>query len=86
MWPCSLMADAVAERLEQHHFAHPYRHIRYPGAGHMILPPYVPTTVSSFRHNVNGVLYALGGSPRQQAAANADSWQQVFIFLDSILA
>lgn len=81
MWPCSLFADRVAERLERKHFPHDYKHISYSGAGHMILPPYQPTTVSAFRHNVNGQLYALGGNPRDQNAANVDSWQQVLAFL-----
>lgn len=85
MWPCTLLADRVVDRLKRNDFPHPFRHISYPGAGHMILPPYVPTTVSSYRHSVNGVLYALGGTPREQHVANVDSWRQVLDFLNENL-
>lgn len=80
MWPSTLMADMVMERLRAH--AHPYhdRHLSYAGAGHPLQAPYLPTTVTAVRHRVGNVM-ALGGSPREQAFANHDSWPQVLAFL-----
>ena len=44
MWPSSDLADIAFRRLEAHHHPFPFRHLKYPGAGHMILVPYWPLT------------------------------------------
>ncbi len=81
MWPCSMFSDLVMERLKRHGFRHPYRHLRYPGAGHAIVAPYVSTMLNTLKHPVDNGSYALGGNPQDQAFANADSWTQVLKFL-----
>lgn len=81
MWPSSLMAERITRRLAAHHFAWPYRHLRYADAGHLIGPPWQPTTVNSRRHPTMGITFAYGGTPARQAHANADSWTQVLALL-----
>jgi hypothetical protein len=42
MWPSSDLADIALRRLEAHHRPFPFRHIKYPEAGHTIVVPYWP--------------------------------------------
>jgi dienelactone hydrolase len=59
---------------------HPYKHIVYPGAGHLIAaPPYAPTTRSTSPGP--GVTFDHGGAPAANAHARADAWQQTIRFL-----
>ncbi|MGE5334424.1 MAG: acyl-CoA thioester hydrolase/BAAT C-terminal domain-containing protein, partial [Nitrososphaerota archaeon] len=81
MWPSSLMAERIMRRLAAHHFAWPYRHLRYADAGHLIAPPWQPTTVNSRLHPTVGIAFAYGGTPAGQAHANADSWNHVLALL-----
>jgi dienelactone hydrolase len=81
MWPSERLAEIARRRLEAHHFPHPYRHLAYEGAGHMIGTPYLPTTVLASRHPLTGEVFAYGGTPRAYAAARRDSWQQILRML-----
>lgn len=74
MWPSTPMAERIMQRLAERHFSWPYHHLRYPDAGHLIGPPWEPTTASSRRHPTVGGAFAYGGAPIGQAYANADSW------------
>jgi hypothetical protein len=42
MWPASDLADIALRRLEAHRHPFPFRHLKYPEAGHTILVPYWP--------------------------------------------
>ncbi|HEX5441988.1 MAG TPA: acyl-CoA thioester hydrolase/BAAT C-terminal domain-containing protein, partial [Ktedonobacterales bacterium] len=86
MWPSTLMAERIMRRLADHRFAWPYRHLRYPGAGHLIGPPWPPTTVNVRRHPTVGGAFAYGGSPVGQARANADSWGRALEWLSAHMA
>jgi hypothetical protein len=68
-------------RLAEHRFAWPYHHLRFPNAGHLIGPPWQPTTINIRRHPTVGVTFAYGGTPVGQARANADSWEYVLEWL-----
>src|SRR5262249_15270768 len=81
LWPSSVFADMVVERLAKHRHPYPYRHLSYEGAGHGIGFPYAPTTVTASRHPVRGVLLRSGGDPKATAHAQVDSWRQVQQFL-----
>jgi dienelactone hydrolase len=83
MWPSALMAERIMRRLADHRFAWPYRHLRYPDAGHLIGPPWQPTTVNVRRHPTVGATFAYGGTPAGQAHANADSWNTVLEWLEA---
>ena len=81
MWPSSAMADRVVARLREKGFPHEVQHLAYENAGHLILPPYRPTTVSAAKHPVDGQVYTFGGTPVGGAFANADSWSRTIEFL-----
>lgn len=81
MWPSTMMADRVLQRLKAHRHPYPDRHLAYEDAGHMILTSYQPTTRSFSQHPVTGQVYAFGGTPEGYAVANRDSWAQVLAFL-----
>jgi dienelactone hydrolase len=81
MWPSTRLAEIARRRLEEHHFAHPYRHLAYAGAGHMIGTPYLPTTVLASRHPLTGEMFAYGGTPKAYAAAREDSWREILKLL-----
>jgi hypothetical protein len=82
--PSPVFAERLIDRLEQKGFPHPHYHFCYTGAGHAIgLPhchglPYVPTYG---RAPASGPVGAFGGSPRDNALANVESWRQVLQFL-----
>jgi dienelactone hydrolase len=75
MWPASVMCDAVIARLEKHGHPHAFAHHRYPGAGHLLRAPCMPTSV------VDAPTWALGGTPRGQALANRRSWSTLLAAL-----
>jgi dienelactone hydrolase len=81
MWPSERLAEIARRRLEAHHFPHPYRHLAYEGAGHMIGTPYQPTTVLASRHPLTGEMFAYGGTPKGYATARADSWRAILQML-----
>jgi dienelactone hydrolase len=85
LWPSALMGEMALERLRR--AAHPYpdAHLRYPGAGHLIGYPYLPTTVSVRRHPALGRALAYGGTPVGAAGATADAWPRVLAFLRDTL-
>ena len=80
MWPSTLMADRVVERLAARGHAHPVEHRAYAGAGHAIGLPYLPASTSGF-HPVEKRLYDFGGTQRGTAHASIDSWTRVIGFL-----
>ncbi|HEV3311895.1 MAG TPA: acyl-CoA thioester hydrolase/BAAT C-terminal domain-containing protein [Chloroflexota bacterium] len=85
MWPSAVFADMVEARLTRHGYVHPVVNLKYPNAGHMIKPPFVPTTVSASVHQVSGDLFALGGTAVGNAHANLDSWVKTLTFLSDHL-
>lgn len=74
MWPSAGMGDQIVERLHAHRYPFRFRHCRYPGAGHLMRPPGVPTSVLS------GV-FELGGTGPMQARANRAAWTETLTFL-----
>lgn len=85
MWTSTLFSEMVIERLRERQFPYPFEHLHYPDAGHLILSPYLPTTVTASGHPLRKAYFAYGGTPRGGAFANADSWTKVFRFLDENL-
>lgn len=59
-------------------------HLCYDSVGHMITNPYDPVLTEPFRHPVTGLLYEIGGNPKEQASANKDSWEKILLFLSRI--
>jgi hypothetical protein len=84
MWPSSELADIALHRLEAHRHPFPFKHIKYPGAGHLILVPYWPTTVRAVGLRVegfSGYLYSQGGTSKADADAGIDAWTNTLAFL-----
>jgi hypothetical protein len=85
--PSTMYAELVVRRLAERGHPHPYRHVSYPGTGHMTnVPPSLPTTVNHRRHPVIGRELLFGGHPEAQARANRDAWAQELVFLREHLA
>lgn len=85
MWPSSRYASMVMSRLRERGHAFADQHLAYPGCGHLVNFPYVPTTVDSSKHPVTGHVFAYGGTPEGQAHAREDSWPKVLAFLHDAL-
>ena len=81
MWHSSELAEVAMDRLRAHNFSRPYEHISYPGAGHLIMPPYAPTTLVASKHPVDGGFYAFGGEPHAIYKAGVDAWRRKLDFL-----
>jgi len=85
MWPSSRYASMIMRRLRERGHAFADQHLAYPGCGHLVNFPYVPTTVDSSKHPVTGHVFAYGGTPEGQAHAREDSWPKVLAFLREAL-
>jgi dienelactone hydrolase len=83
-WPSERLSQVAMERLQTYAHPHAYRHLRYPGAGHGIIPPpYGPTTM--LEAPGPGVRFRSGGTPQANAAARAHAWAQAVAFLQEHL-
>ena len=69
-------SDAVVARLAKHSFPHPVHHLRYAGAGHQILLPFLPTPPRN-----SGQFWMMGGTAEGYARADIDSWTRTLEFL-----
>lgn len=86
IWRSSEMAQAVADRLHQAHFAFAVQLLKYPHAGHRAgRPEIVPTWHDRMRHPVSGREIDLGGSARGDAASTLDASPKVLNFLNDAL-
>jgi pimeloyl-ACP methyl ester carboxylesterase len=86
MWPSSALADIAMRRLEMHHHAYPFRHVKYEGAGHRILVPGGPRTVRAVGLQVEGMsgrLLSQGGTSKADAEAGVDAWRSLLEFLEA---
>lgn len=76
IWPSSLMAARLMQRLSRH--GHPYADhaLSYDAAGHSIPLEYLPTAGERQKLKLE-----IGGTPEGTAAAQADSWPKILRFL-----
>ena len=77
LWPSTPFSEAAMERLKRNNFPFPFEHLSYRAAGHHISPPFHPTTFNQVFHPITKQLHSLGGNPRDNAHACADSWKKV---------
>ena len=78
-------AEQVYERMKKSGKEHLCSVLRYPGAGHLIEPPYSPLCYSSFDPAL-GLIFGnphtvWGGEIKAHAQAQEDSWPKVLVFL-----
>ena len=81
LWPSAVYAGNLSVAFANAHNPFPYKVTVYPGAGHMsdsypTLPVMTTETEAS-----SGVLKNLGGTRQADAAAQADTWQQILTLL-----
>ncbi|MBN3285339.1 ACOT2 thioesterase, partial [Polyodon spathula] len=82
-WPSTLYAMEAAQRLGAHGRAPP-EVVIFPGAGHLLEPPYFPHCRASF-HKLVGAPLLWGGQPQPHAAAQEQAWSRVLSFLKESL-
>lgn len=81
LWPSTILADMVMERLKRAKHRFPDRHLVYKSAGHLIPLPNLPATVNTLVDPNSKTAIALGGDPEHTAAAGADAWTRIVEFL-----
>ena len=82
--PAELMGRQLEERLARSSFRGFFRHVVYPGAGHMIgsdLLPGLPTSIRNTFHPLARFPIAYGGTAPSTAAASRLSWEEMLRFL-----
>ena len=85
MWPSTELADIAFRRLEAHKHPYPFRHLKFPKAGHQILVPHGPRTVLVGLIGLpgfDGYLYTQGGTAKANAQAGVEAWRDLLRFLD----
>lgn len=85
-WPSAQFARMIEMRLAAHDHPYPVEHHCYRDAGHAIVFPHLPTTAIVRPHPVSGILSSGGGSMRDNARANQESWPRVLSFLARAVA
>lgn len=80
MWPSSLYARQIHDRLAQYKSPIPFIHLDYPLAGHQIGIPAMPHSGSTYYHPVTKEWYAMGGTPQNDDRASRDSWKKIIEF------
>lgn len=78
IWPAARLSEMVVERLRANRHPFAYEHLRYEGAGHMILPPGLG------RFSTPRFL-EMGGTSEADRRATEDSGKKVLAFFDEHL-
>ncbi len=81
IWPSSLYAKQIAERLDENESTILRKFIDFPDAGHGIIAPYD----KPIYHPVGKFWCALGGTPEGNQLAYEKAWQETFAFLNLII-
>jgi len=79
-WPSTRLSERVTDRLDGTGYQHSYRHDAFDGAGHFMIPPYLPTA-GTIRDSTD----VYGGSPTANAHANETAWNRTRSFLSDSL-
>ena len=77
--PAEYFVKRIVERLKAHGKGEQCTVLRYPGAGHLIEPPYLPLCEAAVFRST-GQIWAWGGEPRSHAMAQEDSWAKIQSF------
>jgi pimeloyl-ACP methyl ester carboxylesterase len=85
IWPSTMLADRIMQRLKTARHPFPDRHLAYEGAGHFIPLPNMPTTVNRMAHPVAQIEIEFGGDAEHTATAAQDAWAQIVAFLHQSL-
>ena len=85
LWPSDWLSEKVINRLEKNNHPYTYKHLNYPKAGHSFAVPTLPTTTSTETSFGENVILKLGGTPKDNAHAQMDAWQQIKEFFSEAL-
>jgi dienelactone hydrolase len=80
VWPSTLFSEVVFNRLKANNHPFVFEHLAFPGAGHRISNPYLPTTLG------RGGWLLMGGDAEGAALANEVYWPRMLEFLKTSLA
>jgi dienelactone hydrolase len=81
VWPAAEMSEQILARLKHHGFRHKVDHLHYPGAGHMLRYPFLPTTSRQSRNpHLHNARFSFGGTAEADAEAQRDSWRRTINF------
>lgn len=82
LWPAAEMAEALVARAALKKFPSAIEHLNFPGAGHMLRYPHLPTT-SRFSRNphLRGARFSFGGNAPADAEAQSTAWRRSIDFL-----
>ncbi|XP_077120166.1 acyl-coenzyme A thioesterase 1-like [Ranitomeya variabilis] len=81
-WPSAAYADQLVARLEAHQKDVEFQ--CYPGAGHLLEPPYSPLCSAS-HHKLLGMPVLWGGQMKEHAKAQEDAWKKILTFFSKHL-
>uniref|UniRef100_A0A3Q2Z4G8 Acyl-coenzyme A thioesterase 4-like n=1 Tax=Hippocampus comes TaxID=109280 RepID=A0A3Q2Z4G8_HIPCM len=85
-FPSTENANLIEDILKTAGKSHLYTCLSYPGAGHLIEPPYTPhSRMSVWRIKPEKMLALWGGHTAPHAAAQEDAWKEILKFLDKNL-
>ncbi|XP_008944168.1 PREDICTED: acyl-coenzyme A thioesterase 1-like, partial [Merops nubicus] len=76
-WKSDLYCQDAVQRIRQH--GRDAEFCSYPGAGHLLEPPYLPLCQASI-HRVLGAFVLWGGQWREHAKAQEDAWHRIQAF------
>ncbi|NXH75417.1 ACOT1 thioesterase, partial [Hydrobates tethys] len=76
-WKSDLCCRDAVQRLQR--YGREVEFCSYPGAGHLLEPPYLPLCQASI-HKVFGVFVSWGGQWREHAKAQEDAWHRIQAF------
>jgi len=85
MWPSSLFAELIRERLDKQSWELSCTHLAYPKAGHQINIPYFPHSGPLYFHPVGNLWFSMGGSAQEDDLASRDSWDKLIQFFEDAL-
>jgi len=78
-WKSDYYTDLMLQRIRGTPAEHLVEVVRYPGAGHLVEPPFVPFCEMSY-HKVVRQAMLWGGEPLQHCEAQVDSWNRMLSF------
>lgn len=84
MWPSWLFAQQIKERHDKFNASSLCTVLNYPKAGHEIGIQFLQAGSLTYYHE-NGIWFALGGTPKENASASRDSWEKTLEFFESSL-
>lgn len=85
MWPSSIYASQIEDRLQKNKSPIAREYLHYPKAGHGINIPNIPQPGPVYYHPIAKKWFTMGGSIAEDQRASQDSWKQLVEFFEKSL-